>query len=251
VRNQHAQALADVSRVCKYQAPVFLCSTTPYETQGKFWHDFAAALYGLLNKCVINVPKHWQTADFKGFVDALGIKYQALKKQRGAIIGFLTFESVAQMEAAVPVLLSQTLRGTALKVSEARARPWELRAMANGGLVGTVNPPPQKDEARGESTGLETGPMENGAQGGMEESTANGAETGRGDDIQGNGVDDVSRKGGGAYDSDIRKDIRDAVTPWWRIEYPQQLEQKEAAIAQLLKRLVRFCPSSTALFCVG
>jgi hypothetical protein len=215
---------------------------------GISWYDFAAAFYGRLNKCVINVPKQWQTADFKGFVDALGIKYQALKKQRGAIIGFLTFASVAQMEAAVPILLNQTLRGTALKVSEARARPWELKAMANGGLVGTVNPPPQKDEARGESTGLETGLTENGAQVGMEEGTANEAETGRGNDFQGSGGDDVAWKGGGAYDSDIRKDIRDAVTPWWRIEYPQQLEQKEATIAQLLKRLVRFCRVCTALF---
>ncbi|GAQ89151.1 hypothetical protein KFL_004920010 [Klebsormidium nitens] len=165
-----------------------------------------AAQYGLLNKCVINVPKHWLTPDFKAFVDALGVKYQSLKKQKGAILGFLTFETVAQSDAAAAVLLKQTLRGSHLKISEARPRAWELRAMAQPGGLETVG---ERVARKGEGGG------------------------GAGVRVGGGGI------GGAGYDDDIRKDIRDAVTPWWRTEYAKQLEQKEATIGQLLKRLVR------------
>lgn len=182
---------------------------------------------------MINVPKHWLTPDFKAFVDALGIKYQALKKQKGAILGFLTFETVAQSDAAAANLLKQTLRGSQLKISEARPRAWELRAMAQpGGLVRGVKTSPEEGQTENKRADMDT---EEGA-------VAEGANA--------EAPAEVGGMGGAGYDDDVRKDIRDAVTPWWQTEYAKQLEQKEATIGQLLKRLVRGGRTSLHIFSI-
>ncbi|XP_010414523.1 PREDICTED: zinc finger CCCH domain-containing protein 24-like isoform X2 [Camelina sativa] len=133
-----------------------------------------------LSKCLVHLPRKWQSDELKTFLREQGVHYKSAKKRRGMMVGFVTFENAEQLQSGVEVLDGKTVNSNNLKIADVLPRTFDKKETKKS-----------------------------------------------------------------------VKSAREAVTPLADLSYADQLEQKKASVAQMLKKLARSarkaCPNGGSL----
>ncbi|CAI0397771.1 unnamed protein product [Linum tenue] len=165
-----------------------------------------------LSKCLVHLPRRWTTDNLKKFLSESGVSFKLAKKKKGMTVGFVTFENLEQLAAAVPELEEKSVGNKKIKVANVLPRSYDKNI----------------------KTAMDEG--ENAAV----SKSSDGTATVDGESL---GADDGSNS--------KAKCARDAVTPLAHISYGDQLEQKKKSVAQMLIKLTRntrkACPTGVSL----
>ncbi|XP_034221994.1 zinc finger CCCH domain-containing protein 24 isoform X2 [Prunus dulcis] len=168
-----------------------------------------------LSKCLVHLPRNWKSEKLKDFLSEKGVQFKSAKKKKGMTLGFVSFQSVEQLQTAVKELDGISIGNKNIKVADVIPRSFEKKTKSAMALP--QNPQKTTDvELDGEN---------------VEDSVvANGAE-------DGNGTSGRS--------------ARKVVTPLAHMPYGDQLEHKKNSLMQILKRLTRnarkACPDGIPL----
>ncbi|CAN1346493.1 Zinc finger CCCH domain-containing protein 24 [Linum perenne] len=55
-----------------------------------------------LSKCLVHLPRNWSTDQLNKFLTDQGVAFKSAKKKKGMTVGFVSFENVEQLTAALP-----------------------------------------------------------------------------------------------------------------------------------------------------
>ncbi|KAL2507527.1 Zinc finger CCCH domain-containing protein 24 [Forsythia ovata] len=178
-----------------------------------------------LSKCLVNLPMKWSLDKLRSFLNEQGILFKSAKKKRGMVVGFVTFESAAQVKTAVEELDGKSVGNNwTLKVTDVIPRSFEKKnktALLPQTTQQSEKPAPVSDSS--DMTELKND---------------------QGDDP----IDGTL-----ALDGSVSKgrSVRDVVTPLAHMAYADQLEHKKNSLMQTLKRLTRnarkACPNGVSL----
>ncbi|XP_076907156.1 zinc finger CCCH domain-containing protein 24-like [Bidens hawaiensis] len=164
-----------------------------------------------LDKCFVNVPMKWSSDNLKKFIDEQGIEYKSAKTRKGMVVGFVSFETVEQVKAAIEKLQGKPIGNKNLKIVDAVPRSFERNVKPS---MVSNNSDSLDSDNKAEDGGL---------------------------------VNDDSTPGSSALKG---RSARDVVTPLAHMSYEDQLEQKKKNIMQILKKLARNarkgCPDGVA-----
>ncbi|KAK1429133.1 hypothetical protein QVD17_11336 [Tagetes erecta] len=165
----------------------------------------------VLDKCFVNLPMKWSADNLKKFLNDEGIEYKSAKTRKGMVVGFVSFETVEQMKAAIEKLQGKPIGNKNLKIVDAAPRSFERNVKPS---MISNNSDTLESDIKVEDGGL---------------------------------VNDDSTPGSSALKG---RSARDAVTPLAHMPYADQLEQKKKNIMQILKKLARnarkACPDGVA-----
>ncbi|KAL6510907.1 hypothetical protein OROGR_022031 [Orobanche gracilis] len=170
-----------------------------------------------LSKCLVNLPMKWCSDKLRNFLGDQEILFKSAKKKKGMAVGFVTFESAAQVKAAVEGLDRKIVcNNRSLKVLDVIPRPFEKNNKA--ALLSHASP----DSNHSNLTEATNG----------DEADADGSLVSNGSVLKGTCA-------------------RDVVTPLAHMSYTDQLEHKRNSLAQILKKLTRntrkACPNGVSL----
>ncbi|XP_074276308.1 zinc finger CCCH domain-containing protein 24 isoform X2 [Silene latifolia] len=164
-----------------------------------------------LSKCLVHLPRKWNSEQLKSFLDQQGVNFKLAKKKKGMSVGFLTFEDAEQVKTTTEVLDGKPVNNRKLKVGDVIPRSYDDKIKAAQKRYQPGQP--------GVVYEMEATTVSNDGENGEE---ANGS---------------ISKE----------KCARDAVTPLADIPYAEQLEQKSKSLMHILKKLTRnarkACPS--------
>ncbi|XP_020532585.1 zinc finger CCCH domain-containing protein 24 isoform X2 [Jatropha curcas] len=167
-----------------------------------------------LSKCLVHLPRKWNSDNFRNFLNEQGVHFKLAKKKKGMIVGFVTFEGVDQLKRASEELQGKSVGNKKIKVADVIPRSYDKKIKSAMELPQNT---PQKMEPS--------------------EVTEDGDTN-----------DDSSILDGS---SSKAKSARDAVTPLSHMPYEDQLEHKKSSIMQMLKKLTRntrkACPHGVSL----
>lgn len=187
----------------------------------------------LFNKCVVNLPKHWEVVNFKKLLSDLELPFTNARKRRGMGEGFVCFSSEEHVTLATQKLNEKSINKRFLKVVDVLPRPWEKQQLK-------VQEQRETDDQDMEDLDA------------LNSETANGKiKSPMDSEVLGDG--NSEQHNDSAADRSVVKlrSARDAVTPLAHMPYDQQLTQKKTSMTQILKRLTRnarkTCPSELPL----
>lgn len=76
-----------------------------------------------LSKCLVNLPMKWGADKLRNFLNEQGILFESAKKKQGMVVGFVTFESAAQVKTAVEELDGKSVgNNRTIKVTDVISR---------------------------------------------------------------------------------------------------------------------------------
>ncbi|VVA90409.1 unnamed protein product [Arabis nemorensis] len=84
-----------------------------------------------LSKCLVHLPRKWQSDDLKKFIGELGVEFKFAKKRRGMMVGFLTFENAEQLQSGVETLEGKAVGHKNLKIADVLPRATEKNQTKN------------------------------------------------------------------------------------------------------------------------
>ncbi|KAJ4726020.1 zinc finger CCCH domain-containing protein 24-like [Melia azedarach] len=179
-----------------------------------------------LSKCLVHLPRKWNSDNLKKFLADHGILCKSGKKKKGMTVGFVSFEDSEQLKSAVEELEGISIGNKNLKVANVVPRSFETKIKSAMTL-------PEKDLQTKEPA------LDGQIAGGP--SSSNGNEDGTSNDDSSQVDGSVSRA----------RSARDVVTPLAHMPYSDQLEHKKNSIVQMLKKLTRnarkACPNGVSL----
>ncbi|XVF68599.1 hypothetical protein PTKIN_Ptkin11bG0014800 [Pterospermum kingtungense] len=179
-----------------------------------------------LSKCLVHLPRKWQSDNLRKFLSDQGIAFKSAKKKKGMVVGFVSFESAEQLESAVEELEGKSFGNKNLKVANVIPRSFE-RKVKSAMTAPLSSHQTTEDASVKENAGVTI--------------TSDGVGDGASND-DGSALDDSASKA---------KSARDAVTPLAHMPYCEQLEQKKNSVMQMLKKLTRnarkACPNGVSL----
>ncbi|XP_048323959.1 zinc finger CCCH domain-containing protein 24 [Ziziphus jujuba] len=184
-----------------------------------------------LGKCLVHVPRSWKSDKLIEFLTEQGIAFKSVKKKKGMTVGFVSFETMEQLQTATEKLDGQSIGNKNLKVRDVIGGSCSKKTYSTMAL-------PQNTQ----KTAEDALPRENADVPASLNGTGDG-DTNEGDANEGNTtVDDFTSSG---------RTARDVVTPLAHMPYADQLEHKKNSIMQILKKLTRnarkACPTGVSL----
>lgn len=87
-----------------------------------------------LSKCLVHLPRSWKSDKLIEFLSEQGIQYKSAKKKKGMVLGFMSFESVEQLETAVKALDGISIGNNNIKVADVLPRSFEKKTKSAMGL---------------------------------------------------------------------------------------------------------------------
>ncbi|EOA26335.1 hypothetical protein CARUB_v10025700mg [Capsella rubella] len=78
-----------------------------------------------LSKCLVHLPRKWQSDELKTFLGEQGVQYKSAKKRRGMMVGFVTFENAEQLQSGVEILDGKTVNSNKLKIADVLPRTFD------------------------------------------------------------------------------------------------------------------------------
>ncbi|XP_050213040.1 zinc finger CCCH domain-containing protein 24 [Mercurialis annua] len=173
-----------------------------------------------LSKCLVHLPRKWNSEYLKDFLDEQGVVFKWAKKKKGMSVGFVTFETTDLLEKATEELEGKSVGSKKLKVADVIPRSYDKN-------IKSAMAQPQNAARKVESS--------------LDGENADVTEDGDANH-DGSTLDGSSSKS---------KTVRDAVTPLAHMPYEDQLEHKKNSIMQMLKKLTRnarkACPNGVSL----
>ncbi|CAN1346489.1 Zinc finger CCCH domain-containing protein 24 [Linum perenne] len=165
-----------------------------------------------LSKCLVHLPRNWSTDQLNKFLTDQGVAFKSAKKKKGMTVGFVSFENVEQLTAALPELEGKSVSNKRIKVADVVPRSYDNKIKSAMDAA-----------AEGEN--------------GVVSKSLDG---------------DVNDESSGVEASNSKaKCARDVVTPLAHMSYENQLVHKKNSVAQMLKKLTRHarkaCPSGVSL----
>ncbi|KMT02077.1 hypothetical protein BVRB_9g208060 [Beta vulgaris subsp. vulgaris] len=168
-----------------------------------------------LSKCLIHLPRKWNSDQLKTFLDEQGVIFKSAKKKKGMSVGFLTFETAEQVSSATEVLGGKSIGKEKLKIGDVIPRSYDEKIKSAQKRYQNLIP------------------------GVVDETEATLASN---DNASGEEVNGSASRG---------RSARDVVTPLAHLSYPEQLDKKKNSLMQILKRLTRnarkACPKGVPL----
>ncbi|CAN0898748.1 Zinc finger CCCH domain-containing protein 24 [Linum grandiflorum] len=165
-----------------------------------------------LSKCLVHLPRNWSTDQLSKFLTDHGISFKSAKKKKGMTVGFVSFENVEHLTAALPELEGKTVGNKRIKVADVVPRSYDnkIKSAMDSAVEGENGIVPKSSDG------------------------------------------DVNDEGLAVEGSNSKeKRARDVVTPLAHMSYGNQLEHKMASLGQMLKKLTRHarkaCPSGVSL----
>ncbi|CAN1837511.1 Zinc finger CCCH domain-containing protein 24 [Linum perenne] len=165
-----------------------------------------------LSKCLVHLPRNWSTDQLNKFLTDQGVAFKSAKKKKGMTVGFVSFENVEQLTAALPELEGKSVSNKRIKVADVVPRSYDNKIKSAMDAA-----------AEGEN--------------GVVSKSLDG---------------DVNDESSGVEASNSKaKCARDVVTPLAHMSYENQLVHKKNSVAQMLKKLTRHarkaCPAGVSL----
>ncbi|XP_057526869.1 zinc finger CCCH domain-containing protein 24 isoform X2 [Amaranthus tricolor] len=102
------------------------------------------------SKCVIHLSMKWNSDKFKTFLDELGVVYKEAKKKKGMSVGFITFETVEQVERATELLEGKSVGNKTLKVGDVLPRSYDDKIQSAHKRYQNAKPGASEDDENGE-----------------------------------------------------------------------------------------------------
>ncbi|XP_020529292.1 zinc finger CCCH domain-containing protein 24 isoform X2 [Amborella trichopoda] len=171
-----------------------------------------------LRKCIVNLPKQWNSDKLKTFLTDQGIIYATAKKRKGMAVGFVDFANPEHVTHAIEVLDGKVMGNRQVKVVDVKARAFER---TSGLAISSNNP---------------GGIME------TDFACGDAGEKGHSVEIGKSGANNLASK---------TRTVREVVTPLAHMQYDDQLDYKKNSLLQTLKRLTRnarkACPDGVPL----
>lgn len=78
-----------------------------------------------LSKCLIHLPRKWNSEQLKTYLDEQGVIFKSAKKKKGMSVGFLTFEAAEQVKSATELLGGKSIGKEKLKVGDVIPRSYD------------------------------------------------------------------------------------------------------------------------------
>ncbi|GER57710.1 zinc finger (CCCH-type) family protein [Striga asiatica] len=79
-----------------------------------------------LGKCIVNLPRKWSSDNLRNFLSEQGIPFKSAKKKKNMTVGFVTFETAAEVKVALEGLDGKTVgNNRTLMVSDVIPRSFE------------------------------------------------------------------------------------------------------------------------------
>ncbi|KAJ6715770.1 TRNA (URACIL-5-)-METHYLTRANSFERASE-like protein A [Salix koriyanagi] len=179
-----------------------------------------------LSKCLVHLPRKWQSDHLRKFLSDQGILFKSAKKKKGMSVGFVSFEDAEQLKKAIEELEGRSIGNKNIKVADVIPRQFEQKIKSAMAVPQNI-PQTMEPALDGESTGI------------SRSSDAIG-------DVDGNN-DNSTQDGSNSR----AKCARDVATPLAHMPYDDQLEHKKNSIMQMLKKLTRnarkACPNGVSL----
>ncbi|XP_002530289.2 zinc finger CCCH domain-containing protein 24 isoform X1 [Ricinus communis] len=173
-----------------------------------------------LSKCLVHLPRKWNSDNFKNFLNEQGVLFKWAKKKKGMVVGFVTFETADQLKKASEGLEGKSVGNKKVKVADVIPRSYDKNIKSAMAL-------PHNNSQKMESL-LD----------------------GENADV----IEDGDRSNGASkFDSSTSKakSACEVVTPLAHMSYEDQLEHKKNSIMQMLKKLTRnarkACPNGVSL----
>ncbi|BFG34407.1 hypothetical protein CerSpe_206810 [Prunus speciosa] len=168
-----------------------------------------------LSKCLVHLPRNWKSEKLKDFLSEKAIQFKSAKKKKGMTLGFVSFQSVEQLQTAVKELDGISIGNKNIKVADVIPRSFEKKTKS---AMALPQNPQKTTEVELDGENVEDSVVANGAE-------------------DGNGTSGRS--------------ARKVVTPLAHMPYGDQLEHKKNSLMQILKRLTRnarkACPDGIPL----
>ncbi|CAA0811991.1 Zinc finger CCCH domain-containing protein 24 [Striga hermonthica] len=88
-----------------------------------------------LSKCIVNLPRKWSSDNLRNFLNEQGIQFKSAKKKKNMSVGFVTFETAAEVKVAFEGLDGKTVgNNRTLKVSDVIPRSFNVESGDDGSL---------------------------------------------------------------------------------------------------------------------
>ncbi|CAN1346496.1 Zinc finger CCCH domain-containing protein 24 [Linum perenne] len=78
-----------------------------------------------LSKCLVHLPRNWSTDQLNKFLTDQGVAFKSAKKKKGMTVGFVSFENVEQLTAALPELEGKSVSNKRIKVADVVPRSYD------------------------------------------------------------------------------------------------------------------------------
>ncbi|KAB5540683.1 hypothetical protein DKX38_013657 [Salix brachista] len=166
-----------------------------------------------LSKCLVHLPRKWQSDHLRKFLSDQGILFKSAKKKKGMSVGFVSFEDAEQLKKAIEELEGRSIGNKNIKVADVIPRQFEQKIKSAMAVPQNI-PQTMEPALDGESTGSRSSDAIGDVDGNNDNSTQDGSNS-------------------------RAKCARDVATPLAHMPYDDQLEHKKNSIMQMLKKLVR------------